>query len=469
MRYEIDLARSFMKSTRGKKHYHPHIWLSILGIAVGVGFLIFALSIYDGYVKKIETIIFSFYPQITLQSEIPPDERSFEIDEDFLLEEKNDVNCDKVCSGQVILEDKTLSDQENPILQKFSMKKYEDLRPKLQAIEGVKQIGPIIFEEADFIYTCTGGEKTVTDEGPLRILGIQPGQEIFVPEIQRTITDQSILKALEKSDTHQVIVSDELKRKLFPGSRLDSSGHVANKQKITLVLKSENLQPGRRVEATVAGTFKLGMHKISENMIITSLETAQRIFAMEGQATFLGVSLNDPYQARRITDKIKESTVDDHLLIYHWMAVAADMFNSLSFYRRIVIVVLLMSILITSFNIYTTLNIMILERKKQIGILMSMGIKKASLYRTFVIISQIEAAVGTAMGIVAGVILGYSFSGYLNRSLEAFVHIQEAGTVLHAGTALFIFGFVCLLCGLTALWATRKGANLDPVEALRSE
>jgi ABC-type lipoprotein release transport system permease subunit len=469
MRYEIDLARSFMKSTRGKKHYHPHIWLSILGIAVGVGFLIFALSIYDGYVKKIETIIFSFYPQITLQSEIPPDERHFEIDDDFLLEEKKDVNCDKVCGGKVILEDKTLSNQENPILQEFSMKKYEDLRPKLQAIEGVKRISPIIFEEADFIYSCTDGQKTDAAEGPLRILGIQPGQEIFVPEIQRTITDRSLLQALEKPGTHQVIVSEELSRKLFPGPRAGSFELAANNKKITLALKSENLQPGRRMELNVAGTFKLGMHKISENMIITSLETARQIFAMGQQATFVGVTLDDPYQAPRIADKIKESTVDDHLLIYHWMAVAADMFNSLSFYRKIVIVVLLMSILITSFNIYTTLNIMILERKKQIGILMSMGIKKASLYRTFVIISQIEAAVGTAIGILTGVILGYSFSDYLNRSLEAFVHIQEAGTVLHVGTALFIFGFVCLLCGLTALWATRKGANLDPVEALRSE
>ena len=64
MRYEFDLARSFMKSTRTGKHYHPHIWLSILGIAVGVSFLIFALSIYDGYVKKIETIIFSFYRSV---------------------------------------------------------------------------------------------------------------------------------------------------------------------------------------------------------------------------------------------------------------------------------------------------------------------------------------------------------------------------------------------------------------------
>ena len=63
MGYEFDLARSFMKATGNKKFYHPHIILSILGIAVGVSFFVFALSMYDGYVKKVETVVFSFFPQ----------------------------------------------------------------------------------------------------------------------------------------------------------------------------------------------------------------------------------------------------------------------------------------------------------------------------------------------------------------------------------------------------------------------
>jgi lipoprotein-releasing system permease protein len=204
-------------------------------------------------------------------------------------------------------------------------------------------------------------------------------------------------------------------------------------------------------------------------MMITSLAVAREIFSMGQTATFVGVSLENPYQAESIADQIKKITAQDKISTYHWMAVAADMFNSLSFYRKIVIIVLFMSILITAFNIYTTLNIMILERKKQIGVLMSMGIKKFSLYRLFLIVSQKEAIIGIVSGILLGVFLGYYFSDYFNRSLEAFLQIREAGTLLHTGTVVFIFGFVCLVCGLTAAAATRKGANLDPVEALRSE
>jgi ABC-type lipoprotein release transport system permease subunit len=62
MKYEFSLAAAFIKARKRKWFVNFHTFLSILGITVGVAFLIFALSIYDGYVKKIETIIFSFYP-----------------------------------------------------------------------------------------------------------------------------------------------------------------------------------------------------------------------------------------------------------------------------------------------------------------------------------------------------------------------------------------------------------------------
>lgn len=470
MRYEIDLARSFMKSAKSKKHYHPHIWLSILGIAVGVSFLIFALSIYDGYVKKIETIIFSFYPQITLQSKISADERDYENDDDWLLlEEKKDDRGDKVCRGQVILEDRTLTEEKDFSVQAFDLDKFHDLRGKLRTIKGIKQLSPIIFEEANFIYSYNDGKKEISAEGPLRILGVQASEGKWVPEIERTIANRSLLSALEDPSGDHVILSSELYKKLFKGPSNNTLTDKAAHSRIILIQNTKDAQPNRTMELIVAGTFRLGMHKISENMIITSLKTAQKIFSMDRQATFVGVSLKDPYRARHIADEIKQATVDDDILIYQWMAVAADMFNSLSFYRKIVIIVLLMSILITSFNIYNTLNIMILERKRQIGVLMSMGIKKSSLYRTFLIVSQIEAGIGIVLGITAGVFLGYYFSNYFNRSLEAFLQIRDAGTVLHVGTVVLIFCFVCLISGLTAFAATRKGVNIDPVDALRSE
>jgi ABC-type lipoprotein release transport system permease subunit len=460
MNYEVELARSFMKSSGKGKHYHPHIWLSILGIAVGVGFLIFTLSLYDGYVRKIETIIFSFYPQITLQNKS-------HIDDDLLLlEEKKDNRCNEVCQGKVILEDRTLTNGVTSFKQKFDLENYNRLKQKLMGIKGIKQMNPIIFEEANFTCTYEKGKEEKVSTEPLRILGVSDDGGGFVPEIERTIKDAHLLEALGQENGHSIAFSSQLYEKLF--NEVPNPSQKINR-KIQLRLKKGESQQERVVELKVVGVFKLGMHKISENMVITSLKTAQMIFSMPHQATFLGITLEDPYKAEQISEEIKSLTIEDNLNIYHWTAVAADMFNSLSFYRWIIIIVLIISILITAFNIYTTLNIMILERKKQIGVLMSMGIKKISLYLTFVFISQMEAIIGTALGVAGGVLLSRFFSDYFNRSLAVFLQIQDTGTMLHIGTTVLILCFVCLICGITAFAATKKGANLEPVDALRSE
>lgn len=320
MRYELDLARSFMKSTGNKKFYHPHIVLSIMGIAVGVTFLIFALSIYDGYVKKIETIVFSFYPQITLQADTTGEEP--QPGNDWLLEdEKENDYSKKICSGEIILEDKTLKEQGNSAKQGFNLEGFDGLKRKLHLIAGIKRVSPIIFEEADFTYNYTIGKEKFSKRGPLRILGVQSQTRTFVPEIERTITDKSLLTTLARSDAHYVILSAELYKKLF-GDSPTGTGQPVHR-KIDLQVKEKSGQQERIVELIVAGVFKLGMHKISENMVITSLAVAREIFSMEKTATFVGVSLENPYQAESIAEQIKKITAQDKINTYHWMAVAA--------------------------------------------------------------------------------------------------------------------------------------------------
>ncbi len=463
MKYEFELARSFMRSSTGKKRFHPHIVLSIVGIAVGVSFLVFALSVYDGYVKKMETIIFSFYPQITLQS-VPEENDSFE--DDFLLEEEDRTeDCRNVCDGRMVLEDLTLN-QKPKLSQQFDLNKLNQLKDLLSTIKGIKQVSPIILDEKDFNIQFSNNPRLKSWSGPLRILGVESIDGNFVPEINRTITDPKVLKKLHDPTENTILLSTELYEIFFGSSPNSPNGQYETKY---ISLTNTSNLAAEPIRVSVSGRFKLGMHKISQNMVVTSIKTAQRLFLMPDQVSFVGVSLNDPFAAELIAEEISSVTADHGIQNYHWMAVAADMFNSLSFYRIIIFIVLSMSILLTTFNIYTTLNIMILERKKQIGTLMSMGMKKFSLYKIFLIISQKEALIGIVSGISIGVFLGWRFSDYLNRSLAQFIVIQNAGAVLYWETVVSILTFICLLAGMTAIIATRKGANLDPVDALRSE
>ncbi|ETR67210.1 MAG: hypothetical protein OMM_11842, partial [Candidatus Magnetoglobus multicellularis str. Araruama] len=131
--------------------------------------------------------------------------------------------------------------------------------------------------------------------------------------------------------------------------------------------------------------------------------------------------------------------------------------------------ILLMSILITSFIIYNTLHIMIIERKRQIGTLMALGISKGTIYKIFIIISQFEAIAGFLIGSFVGVISGYYFGNYLNVQLREYLPIQDAGIVIHGWSMFVFFLFVSLICLITALLSAGKAASLDPVQCLQSE
>lgn len=457
MSYEFDIALSLMKTMKERFFFNFNVSISILGIIVGVAFLIFALSVYDGYVKRIETIIFSFYPQMTLQNDSSTED---DIDLSFLYEEENDA-CDKICAGQTVLKQA----EENSSLNNFTgtpfdLNQYQNIQNLLKQKDNILSVSPVIFEERHFSYSYYKDNDKVTTTSKLRVLGVESkdGQH-FVPEIERIVQEPSLLYSLSKN-TNVGLLSVELYKDLFGYVPLETE---KISKRLSFQLGNEDF------ELQIIGIFRLGIHNIAKNMIIMPLAGAQKLFDLTEGATFLGVSLNEPYQAKQTSKEAEEILAEQNILVFNWLTVADELFNSLSFYRKIVIVTLFMSILITAFNIYNNLTMMILERQSLIGILMSMGVKKNAIYKIFLIVSQIEAFIGVAIGLIIGGIGAYAFSYYTNQSLEEFLPVQDASIAIDAISVLGIMIFVGIVCGVTAYISARKAANLDVVQCLQSE
>ncbi|KHD07993.1 hypothetical protein PN36_08890 [Candidatus Thiomargarita nelsonii] len=452
MNYEFDIALSLMKTMRERFFFNFNVSLSILGIIVGVAFLVFALSVYDGYVKRIETIIFSFYPQMTLQNDTTTDEN----DDLSFLDEEEENACDSICAGQIVLKQAEDNSSLNNLTgTPFDFKQYLIIESLLKGKDNILYVNPIVFEEKHFTYSYYKNNEKITTASKLRVLGVdsKDGQH-FVPEIERIISDPSLLNSLSKN-ARVVILSVELYKDLF--------GYVPDKISKPFVFQigDEMLQ--------VIGVFKLGIHNIAKNMIITPLPVAQNLFDLKDGASFLGVSLKEPYKAKETSKEVEKRLAEQNILVFNWLTVAEELFNSLSFYRQIVFVTLLMSIVITAFNIYNNLTIMILERQSLIGILMSMGVKKSAIYKIFLIVSQIEAVIGVTIGLIIGGLGGYAFSRYSNQTLEAFLPVQDASIAIDAISVIGIMIFVGMVCAVTAYISARKAANLDVVQCLQSE
>jgi len=458
MSYEFDIALSLMKTMKERFFFNFNVSLSILGIIVGVAFLIFALSVYDGYVKRVETIIFSVYPQITLQNDTSTNDN--DLDLSFLYEE-DDNTCAQICEGQIILKQPA----ENTSLNNFTgtpfyFKQYLTVEALLKGKDNILQVSQVIFEEKHFSYRYYKDNEKIRTVSKLRVLGVdsKDGQH-FVPQIERIISDPSLLNSLA-NDTQIGLLSVELYEDLF--------GYVPLAQE--KISKQLFFQIGNeKFELQIIGVFRLGIHNIAKNMIITPLATAQQLFEIKDGATFLGLSLNEPYKAKQTSEQLEKILAEQNLLVFNWLTVAEELFNSLSFYRKIVIVTLFMSILITAFNIYNNLTLMILERQSLIGVLMSMGVKKSAIYKIFLIISQIEALIGVAIGLLIGGVGGYAFSHYMNETLSEFLPVQDASVAIDAVSVIGILIIVGMVCAVTAYISARKAANLDVVQCLQTE
>jgi len=458
MTYEFDIALSLMKTMKERFFFNFNVSLSILGIIVGVAFLILALSVYDGYVKRIETIIFSFYPQITLQQDTSTNDD--DIDLSFLYEDEENV-CEKICADEIILKQPEDDSSLNTFTgTPFDLTQFQTLKTLLKENKNILRISPIIFEEKHFAYSYSQNNETISTVSKLRVLGVtsKDGQH-FVPEIERIIAKPSLLKSLSQP-TPIGLLSIELFENLF--GYIPPESEPINK---TLLFQLEH----ETIELQIIGTFRLGVHNVAKNMIITPLSVAQTLFNLKDGASFLGISLKQPYQAKAIAQQLETLLSEHNILVFNWLTIASDLFNSLSFYRKIVIVTLLMSILITAFNIYNNLTIMILERQSLIGVLRAMGVPKPAIYKIFLIISQIEALIGVTIGLILGGIGGYVFSHYLNQTLAEFLPVQEASIALDAISVLGITLFVSLICAVTAYISARKAANLDVVQCLQTE
>jgi len=473
-RFEFSLAWALMKSRKGKWYPNANVLLSVLGIAVGITFLVFTVCMYDGYIKKLETIIFSIFPHITLQADIieqTPDDPDEDFYESLMIDNSEEKQCDAICqaNGLLVLDDKASETATSMMKGKgFNLEIFNRIDARLKEIPGIVKLSPVILEEGNFICSFSSNEGTVKKNRRLRVLGVESGPtSYFVPEIHRSIENPETIKILESSKKHIAIFSAALYQQFF--------GEISDTPKFpqTITFQFQITKDDKQIQKSmtleIVDIFRLGIHQITQNLMITSLHTAQALFDTHQNASFLGVNLDDPYNAKILAKSVKDQLLDTDILTFNWLDVAADMFNNLNLYRKIIITILLMSILITGFIIYNTLHIMIIERKRQIGTLMALGINKGSIYKIFIIISQLEAIIGFLLGSIVGVFSGHYFGNYLNQQLHDYLPIQDAGIVIHGWSMLVFFLFVSTICLITALFSAGKAARLDPVQCLQSE
>jgi lipoprotein-releasing system permease protein len=219
----------------------------------------------------------------------------------------------------------------------------------------------------------------------------------------------------------------------------------------------------------VAGIFNSGMSEIDTTLVYMNLADAQRFFELEGAVTNIEIRVRDVYRASAVADELQRKLGFPYFA-EDWSRLWPNLFSALKLEKTVYFLVLLLMVLIGAFNIISTLIMVVMEKRKDIAILRSMGATRRSIRKIFLIKGFVIGFVGTVLGVLLGLAICVLIQKYQFIELPKDVFLISTVPVRIYLSNFLLVGFASLMvCVLASLYPARQAAQLDPVEIIRYE
>jgi lipoprotein-releasing system permease protein len=219
----------------------------------------------------------------------------------------------------------------------------------------------------------------------------------------------------------------------------------------------------------VVGIFDSGMREYDAGLVFLNLPDAQGFFGFGKVATSIEITVDDVGKAQGIAEEI-QSAVGRRYLVEDWSRLWPNLFAALRLEKTVYFLVLLLMVLIAAFNIISTLIMVVMEKRKDIAVLRSMGASRGSIRMIFLLKGWIIGAIGTLSGVVLGYVLAVLLQRY--QFIELPEDVFPVSTVPVSISPLY-FGVVALaslaICCLASIYPARQAARLHPVDIIRYE
>ncbi len=416
MRYELKIALRYLRARRKDAFISITTIFTAVGVMIGVAALTMTLSVMGGFEQSIKERVLNLSPQVQI------------------------------------------------INSQGSTENYADIEKKVATVPGVNGAESYIIGQA----MLSSGRGI----GGVVVRGVEPNNPVVREQWGRYMTAGGLDDLLRSYTipagsagpavtTGGLAIGVSLAKKLKakPGDAI---------RMVAPIISPDGSLSTKSAQFVIGAIFDSGMNFIDTNMVFMNLANAQDFFGRTGKVDGVDIHLVSLDQTDAVTDAVTRLFPNPYR-VHNWIEFNQSAAAGFALLKRVYAMVLVMLIGVAAFNLVATLIMVVMEKRKDIAVLIAMGATRRDVRLIFVMKGLIVGAAGTAAGLILGA------GGCFALARYQFIHIPReiyGIATLPIAVAPLNFAAVALasmlLCLLATVYPARQASREMPVEIFRS-
>jgi len=219
----------------------------------------------------------------------------------------------------------------------------------------------------------------------------------------------------------------------------------------------------------ISGIFRSGLFEFDSGTVISGLGAAQQLFSLKNKISYLQVNLNDIFKAEAVAARMRDRLGAQYAVIT-WKELNQSLYSALEMEKTVLFFTLALIIVVASLNIVAGLILMVIQKIKDIGILLSYGATAGLIKKIFFLQGAIIGVLGTTLGVTLG--LGFCYLANRYELIKVPAEIYQLSFVPFRVSILdlaAVIGVSLLISFSATLLPSRKAAAVAVVDAVKYE
>lgn len=409
MRFSFFVALRYLKAKRRQSVISIITVISVLGVMAGVCALVIALAVNNGFRSSLEQRLLGATADIDL---IHPADNSID--------------------------------------------HYDQLTERLARLPHVTAAAPALYEQV-LVSSHSRADGLV-------LKGVDPKREVHIGDLLRRLKSGSI-KGLSESfpDADPLIIGIQLAKDL--GVSVGDTVLITSPQGYMTPLE---IVPKYR-HFRIVGIFDSGFYDFDSSWGFTSLSSAQRLFDLAGVVSVIEFKIDNVDLAPQVAESIRKAA-GKGFDTTTWMEQNHSLFSALRLERMVTILTISLIVLVAALNIFITLAMMVMEKNREVAVLVSMGARKRQVWGIFTLHGLMIGVIGTALGLIVGYGVSFLANRYHWFHIPADVYaLSYVPFLSRPWDGIWIAALALGVSFLATLYPAVAATRLQPTELLRYE